>query len=165
MELSRRDFKVMMLYDYNEAKGLHQEKSLENLKQCLGNNALLTTQVFSGLGNLDEAGRVMVMSTGTAHQWLLLLLQKSRQRKNDSGPNQGLPLERFRKVLASERSSSSQKTICKVDPLLVDRRARVEWFDFMWVQRFGCFRTSPNPQNSKNHSAHRTTALPVSLEN
>ena len=56
-------------------KGLHQEKSLENLKQHFG-------QVFSGLVILDDAGGVSMMSTDAAHQRLLVQLQTSRQWNN-----------------------------------------------------------------------------------
>ena len=70
-------------------KGLHQEKSLENLKQLFGRNAPSRTQDFFCLFvwfvvvvvlmNLDEAGGVSVTSTGAAHQ--RLTLQTSTQRK------------------------------------------------------------------------------------
>ena len=39
-------------------------------------------RAFSGLGNSDEAGVVLMMSSAMAHQQLLLWLQTSRQRKH-----------------------------------------------------------------------------------
>ena len=100
MELSRRDFRVMKFYDCMK-KGLHQEQSLENLKQLFGKNAPSRTQVFFWFCEFSRCRGVSMMRTGAAHQRLpLFRLQTSRQRKNESGPNQGLPLERFTKVLA-----------------------------------------------------------------
>jgi len=43
----------------------------------------------SGLVSLDEADAVSMMSTCTAHQQLLLQFPKSRQRKNESEPDEG----------------------------------------------------------------------------
>ena len=72
-----------MFCDY--MKGLHHEKSLENFQQLFGKFAPSRTQVFFVClffcsMNLDEAGGVSIMSTGAAHQ--RLLLQTSRQQKH-----------------------------------------------------------------------------------
>ena len=125
MELSSRDFRVMMFYD--NMKDLHQEQSLENLKQLFGKNA--EPRSFSAFVNL-EAGGVSMMRTSAAYQRLLLRLQTSRQQKNLSGQNQGLPLERFRKVLASERQRPCpyctiifvSENDVQVDSPLIDRQ-------------------------------------------
>ena len=62
MELSRRDFRVMVFYDY--MKGLHQEQHLENVKHLFGKNASSRTQVFwwfcefrRGRRSFDDAHR------------------------------------------------------------------------------------------------------------
>ena len=87
-----------MFYDY--MKGLHPLRIWSNF---LARMLHQKPRSLSGLMNLEEASRVSMMSTSAAHQRLLLWLQISRQQKNESEPNQRLPLKRFRKVIASER--------------------------------------------------------------
>ena len=55
MEVSRLDFRVMMVNDYKS--GLHQDKSLENLKQLFGKNAPSRTQVFVWFGEFRRGRR------------------------------------------------------------------------------------------------------------
>ena len=83
-------------------KGLHREKSLENLKQYFGKNAPSRTQVFFWFGEFRQAGEVW-MNTGSAHRRPLLRLETSRQRNNYPRSSQGLAFERLRKVFAAER--------------------------------------------------------------
>ena len=76
VELSRRDFRVTMFYDH--VKGLHHDKSLENLNQCFGKNAPSRTKTFFSFDEFKRGG-VWMTSSGAAHQRLLLQLQTSRQ--------------------------------------------------------------------------------------
>ena len=69
MEVSRLDSRFLMFCDH--IKGLHEEKSLENLKQPFGKNSPSRTDFSFGLVNLDEAGGVSTISTDAAHQRLL----------------------------------------------------------------------------------------------